>query len=246
MNRQTVKEVIDKAVKDAYRVLQVNIKFFGLKEGRVKTITVTSANMGEGKTTVSINLAMSMAEAGMKVLYIDADLRKSSTSRNLRAGIKYGLSNLLSEDTPLFQALIPTQTKNLFCIASGPKPPNPTELIKSSKFEGLLKMVSTGFDIIIIDTPPLGTMIDAALIAGRTDGTIIVVGSKETDFRSVKRIKEQLEKANARILGTVMNKIDRREYDSYYGRCEYYYYGKYKTEKYDWLGKLSFLRKAKA
>lgn len=246
MNMQTAKEVTDEAVEDAYRALRTNIEFYGLKEGKIKTITVTSANTGEGKTTVSINLAMSMAEAGMKVLYIDADLRKSSKPQNLRRGIKYGLSNLLSEGMPLLQALIPTQTKNLFCIASGPKPPSSTELINSREFERLLKMVSTGFEIVIIDTPSLGTIIDAALIAGRTDGTIIVVGSKETGVRSVKRIRKQLEKANARILGTVMNKIDRCEHDSYYNYYEYHYYDKYKPEKYSWLRRLGFPGRSKA
>ncbi|MGI6085366.1 MAG: CpsD/CapB family tyrosine-protein kinase [Acetivibrionales bacterium] len=214
MNMQTAKEVIDKAVNDAHRVVQINIAFYGLKEGKIKSITVTSANTREGKTTVSINLAMSMAEAGMKVLYIDADLRKSSTPKNLGRGIKYGLSNLLSEYVPLRQALIPTQTKNLFCIASGSKPPNPSELINSSVFERLLNIVSTGFDIVIIDTPSLGEVIDAALIAGRTDVTIVVVGSKGTGVRNVKRIMKKLEKSNARLLGMIMNKVDRCEYEN--------------------------------
>lgn len=237
---QNVNDDIDAAVKEAFKVLRANIKFFGQK-GKVKTLTITSTKMGEGKTTVSTNLAAAMAETGMKVLYIDADLRKASTLKHLKGETKCGLSNLLSEGTPLDEVILPTQTENLFCIASGPKPPNPTELVGSSEFSGLLKMVSEGFDIIIIDTPPLGTMIDAAVIAERTDGTIIIAGAKETDLRSMKRVREQLGKANVRILGAVLNKVAKRDFESYYGY--YHYNNKERTSKKGWLGKLNILRK---
>ena len=238
---QDVKNDAGAAIKEAFKVLRANIKFYGVK-GKVKTVAVTSTKMNEGKTAVSTNLAMSMAETGIKVLYIDADLRKASTLECLKGGMEYGLSNLLSEGTPLADVICSTKTGNLYCIASGPKPPNPAELIEAEEFGRLLKNASESFDMVIIDTPPLGTMIDAALIAGQTDGTVIVVEANGTELRSLKRVREQLNKANARILGVVLNKVSRRNCDDYYGY--YHYYDKERVKRGRWLQKLNLLRKA--
>ena len=234
-----VKDKLNAPVEEAYKVLRTNIQFCNFNK-ETKTIAITSCNPGEGKTTTAINLAISMAKSGMKVLLIDADLRKPMLMKHLGGNNDVGLSNFISGYSTAEEITNPTDVDNLYFIACGPKPPNPAELIGSSRFSDLLKEAGRKYDMIIIDTPPLGSVIDCAIISAQTDGTLIVIESKAIDLQNALRVKEQLERANARILGVVLNKVSKSDYKNYYNY--YNYYGK--ARKFD-LGILKKLKSRK-
>ncbi len=209
------------AVEEAYKSLRANIQFCEVDK-KIKSITITSCNATEGKTTTSFNIAISMAQSGMKVLLIDGDMRKPSVYKNSRTHSREGLSNYLSGYSEFEQIIKPTTVENCYFMSCGVKPPNPAELIGSKKFGELLLKAEEAFDLVIIDTPPLGSVIDAALMAAKTSGTIIVINSREISYKQVIRVKEQLEKANATILGVVLNKVKRGDYKNYYHNYGYY------------------------
>jgi len=208
-------------VEEAYKSLRANIQFCEV-DNKIKSIAITSCNPGEGKTTTSINIAICMAESGLKVLLVDADMRKPSTYKRLRMKGSDGLSNYLSGYASFDKIISETTIEGLYYLPCGVKPPNPAELIGSEKFTEFLARAEEEFDMVIIDTPPLGSVIDAAVIASKTKGTILVIKSNATDFKLAKRVKVQLEKANARILGVVLNKVSKSNYKNYYNYYGYY------------------------
>jgi len=219
-----VYEINDKLsipVEEAYKVLRANVQFCGF-DHPIKTLSITSCNPSEGKTTTSINLAISMAKAGKKVLLIDGDLRKPMVLKRLGGKNTKGLSNLISGTASFEEVLNHTSIPNFDYIACGPKPPNPSELISSARFSEFLKTVREAYDMVIVDTPPLGSVIDCAVISSQTDGTLMVIKANSVDYRQAQRVKQQLEKANAKILGVVLNKVDKKDYKTYY-RYNYHY-----------------------
>lgn len=216
---------VSEPVAEAIRSLRTNIQFCNTDK-IVKTICVTSCVPNEGKSTTTINLAISMAEAGRKVLHIDADMRKPKLYKDVAAKHNVGLSNYLSGMVDLKDAISETNYENLHVILCGPKPPNPAELLDTERFRLMLTALKDEYDYIIIDTPPLGSMIDAAIVAAHTDGTIMLIEYNTVDYKKAQMVKEQLEKANARILGVIVNKIPRREYKQYYYHDYDYYYRK--------------------
>lgn len=216
---------VSEPVAEAIRSLRTNIQFCNTDK-IVKTICVTSCVPNEGKSTTTINLAISMAEAGRKVLHIDADMRKPKLYKDVAAKHNVGLSNYLSGMVDLKDAINETNYENLHVILCGPKPPNPAELLDTERFRLMLTALKDEYDYIIIDTPPLGSMIDAAIVAAHTDGTIMLIEYNTVDYKKAQMVKEQLEKANARILGVIVNKIPRREYKQYYYHDYDYYYRK--------------------
>lgn len=213
------------AVEEAVRTLRTNIQFCNTDKA-VKTICLTSCIPNEGKSSISINLAVSMARDGKKVLHIDADMRKPRTYKDVTSRYNVGLSNYLSGMVELEDAIRATNIDNLDVIVCGPKPPNPAELLGTERFSQMLAVLKEKYDYVIIDTPPLGSMIDAAIVASQTDGTIMLIEYNTVDYKKAVMVKEQLEKANARILGVVINKIPRREYKQYYYYDYDYYYKK--------------------
>lgn len=213
------------AVEEAIRTLRTNIQFCNTDKA-VKTICLTSCIPNEGKSSISINLAVSMARDGKKVLHIDADMRKPRTYKDVTSRYNVGLSNYLSGMVELEDAIRATNIDNLDVIVCGPKPPNPAELLGTERFSQMLAVLKEKYDYVIIDTPPLGSMIDAAIVASQTDGTIMLIEYNTVDYKKAVMVKEQLEKANARILGVVINKIPRREYKQYYYYDYDYYYKK--------------------
>lgn len=217
-------DIIDKLnapADEAYKVLRTNIQFCAL-DGSLKTIAITSAHAGEGKTTTCINLAISVAKDDKRVLYVDADMRKSiSVKKDFTQIVSIGLSNYLSHMTDFDSIVQKTNFVNLYMVSCGIKPPNPAELLGTQAFIEFLMMAKEKFDFVIIDTPPLGSVIDCAIIANQTDGVLLVVKRKTVDFHKILRVKQQLEKANARILGVVLNKIGKGDYKAYY---KYYNY----------------------
>lgn len=218
------KDILDFKANEAFKTLRTNILFCGKD---IKVLTLTSATPNEGKTSVSFQLAVSFAASDKRVLFIDADVRKSVIAGRYKVeGNPFGLTHYMTGQKNMEDVICQTDIDNLDIILAGPISPNPTELLGGSLFAGLLEMQRENYDYIIIDAPPLGSVIDAALIAGHADGAIIVVESGVISYKMAQRVKEQLEKSGCRILGAVLNKVD-MEHDAYYGNYYGKYYGKY-------------------
>ncbi|MFV0527237.1 MAG: polysaccharide biosynthesis tyrosine autokinase [Lachnospiraceae bacterium] len=209
---------------EAYKTLRTNLLFCGDDK---KVIGITSCGANEGKSTLSVNLSISLAEAGKKVLLIDTDLRKSVLLGRYAAGTKVeGISHYLSGQTELINIINRTNIGTLQIIFAGKQPPNPSELLETDYLRDAIKALRKLYDYIIIDTAPLGVVIDAAIVARECDGTIMVVESGLNSYKFVSRIQHQLEITGTPILGLVLNKVDMnrvRRYDRKYG----YYYKKY-------------------
>lgn len=221
MNKVRVKllGLSDFVTQEAYKVLRTNLQFCGQN---VKTITITSCNENEGKSTVSLQLAKSFADLGMKVLVIDADMRKSVLAgRNTDANNPSGLSEVLSGLKPVGECIYSTQFENLELMFAGQYPPNPAELLNNEYFTALLSEAKKVYNYIIIDTPPLGAVIDAAIIASKSDGTVLVMGEGKVRYRQAQTVLGQLEKSNCRVLGVVHNQTHSRN-SKYYKRKSYY------------------------
>ena len=212
-------------IREAYNTLRTNILFSGKD---VKTIVITSCTANEGKTTVCVELAKSLAESGKRVLLMDADLRKSvMVSRYTKVRGLVGLSQVLSGQIEADDAIYKTQIKNLDVIFAGPYPPNPTELVGSPAFKELLDTHRDQYDYILLDAAPLGLVIDAAVMASVCDGAVLVINSGSVKYRFAQEVKAQLQKSGCKILGVVLNKVGRKKlsghYDGYYkGYSEYY------------------------
>ena len=210
-------------IKEAFKTLRSNVEFCG---SDVKIVAVTSCTPHEGKTSVAMEMAKAFAEAGNRTLLIDADMRKSVLVGRYKTGaIKYGLSHCLVGKYRYSDAMCQTNISRLYMVFSGPVPPNPSELLGSDRFVDMLNVMRTAFDYIIVDTPPLGSVIDAAVASKYCDGTVLVVESNAVNYRFAQKVKEQLDKAGSRVLGVVLNKVDlsKKGYYGQYGN----YYGKY-------------------
>jgi capsular exopolysaccharide synthesis family protein len=214
-------EKLNNPAEEAYRVLRTNLNFYGLNKA-IRTIAITSYSPSEGKTTTCINLSISIAKSGMKVLYVDADLRKPMLMKSLGSNDFEGLSNYLSGYTDIKDIIHSTHIHGFFYIPCGAKPLNPVELLNTERFDAFLKTVQQHFDIIVIDTPPLGSVIDCSIIAAKTDGVLIVIKPNTVKYKNAIMLKEQLEKSNARILGVVLNEVNKRTYRDYYNSYDYY------------------------
>ena len=221
---------LDFKTKEAYKILRTNVQFCG---ENVKVVSLTSCVPNEGKSMVAFNLAVSMAESGKKVLFVDADLRKSVLigRYKINKAIK-GLTQYLSGVEELDQVKYTTNVPCLDMILSGPVPPNPAELLDSEKFTELVERARNEYDYVIIDTPPIGQVIDPAIVAQKTDGVIFLVSQSNISYRYAQKQIEQLKKSGCRILGAVLNKVDPEGKSSYYGGYYGKYYRKYSKERY--------------
>lgn len=198
---------------EAYKVLRTNLQFCGQD---IQVIAITSCNENEGKTTVALHLARSLAELGKEVLLIDTDMRKSVLAgRNSNAKDVVGLSELLTGMVAVGEALYQTQYPTLQLIFAGKYPPNPVELLNGKYFSALIKETRKAYQYVIIDTPPLGRVIDAAVVAPNCDGTVLVVGNS-TRYRQAQDVVEQLKKSGSRILGVVRNNTKKKDSAYYY------------------------------
>jgi len=222
------REELDYRANEAYKALRTNIEFCG---DDIRVISLTSCTPNEGKTTISFNMAKSFVDNGKRVAFIDADLRKSVLVGRYRVGeVKYGLTHYLSGQNDLDEVIYQTNIENLDIIFSGSYSPNPAELLNHTRFEDMISILREKYDYIIIDTPPLGSVIDSAVVARAIDGAIIVIEANAISYRFAQGVKEQLEKANCRILGTVINKVPmdkKKYYGRYYGKYYGSYYGTY-------------------
>lgn len=218
---------LDYRTKEAYKTLRTNIEFCG-EENQV--IAITSCTPNEGKSSVSMNLAYTMAENKKNVILVDADLRKSVLAGRYHTGaIAHGLTHCLVGKVKLQDAICETNVKNLYTMFSGPVPPNPSELLGSRNFSALIEALKHTFDYIIVDTPPLGSVIDSVIVAKECDGVIMVLESNAISYRFAQRVKDQMDKTGCKTLGVVLNKVDMstKGYYGHYGRYYGKYYGKY-------------------
>lgn len=192
-------------MQEAFKVLRTNLQFCGQD---VKVIAITSTNENEGKTTVSLNLAKSFAELGKKVLYIDADMRKSVTVGRYTDGRNLdGLSEVLSGQRQLSACVYSCQFPNLNMIFAGHYPPNPAELLGKKVFAALVAEARKHYEYIIIDTPPLGRVIDAAVVAACCDGIALIIGGKKTNYHEALAVVDQLRKSGCTVLGAIRNNV---------------------------------------
>lgn len=218
-----------KTLEEYYNTIRTNIQFSGRN---LKVITLASAQPGEGKSTTSTNLAISFAKAGFRTLLIDADTRNSVMSGTFKSNERYqGLTSFLSGNAELSDVICDTSIDNLMIIPAGQVPPNPTSLIQNDNFKAMIETVRGLYDYVIIDTPPLGLVIDAAILAHHSDASLLVVKAGADKRRTVTKLKEQLEQSDSVFLGVILNKYDIHldkygSYGSYSGYGSYGNYGK--------------------
>jgi capsular exopolysaccharide synthesis family protein len=204
---------------EAFRTLRTSLHYTA-DRNNTRTILVTSVNPGDGKTIVATNLAASLAQAGERVLLIDADIRKPRCHRVFSLGNRVGLTNVLVESLDIGESVQDTQIKGLSVLTSGPIPPNPAELLDSEAMAGVLVKVRDQYDHVLVDSPPAGALADASIMASKVDGIIMVLASGETRIDQAKEVKESLEHAQGRVLGVVLNKV---RYSPKDYRYRYYY-----------------------
>ena len=219
-------------IREAYKTLRTNITFSLAVEG-CKVIAVTSALASEGKSITVLNLALSFAETGRRVLLVDCDLRRPSIARLLDMNAKPGLSNVLVKFSSVEHAVRHTERYGLNVLLSGDIPPNPTELLGSDRMAAVIEALKSSYDYIFVDTPPVNVVADASILSNYMDGMLFVVRQGESEKDPVLSAVSQLEFASAKLLGFVLNGAGGDGASRYgYGKYKYkkykYGYGKYK------------------
>ena len=192
---------------EAYKSLRTNLEFLSTS-GNCKTILITSSVPEEGKSNVALNLAMTLTASGNRVVLVDCDLRKATISRYLRIPRNHtGLTNVITskDEGALAAALVRVKDSGITVLTAGTIPPNPTELLSTPMTEKIFASLQKAFDYVIIDTPPVSVVTDAAVLCGIADGVLLVVRPGVTTIQSAQLSKKNLEAVNAHILGVVMN-----------------------------------------
>ncbi len=203
---------------EAYRILRTNIQFSAL-DNPPRTLMTTSANPTEGKSTTLANLAVVLAQQGQRVICVDTDLRRPMLHRFFQLPNNSGLTTALLQSPPSAEGFLqPTRYENLFVLTSGPLPPNPAELISSERFATLLAQLKENADVVLLDSPPVLAVTDAAILARQVDGVLLVVEAGGTRRQLAANAQEALEKVGAKILGVALNRLQPR------GSGYYYYY----------------------
>ena len=205
-------------VSEAYRAIRTNLQFAGAGK-QLKTLVFTSAVPSEGKSTTVANLAIVMGQDDKHILLIDCDMRKPVIHRRFGL-LNRGLSNCFAEDLPLKEVIQADVFPNLDVVTSGPVPPNPAELLGSTKMKALLQEAAEAYDYVFLDMPPVLAVTDAALMSSQVDGTVLILGSGDISPDEGKQAKSLLEKVHANILGVILNKVPQHHKSGYY----YYYY----------------------
>lgn len=210
------------AAAEAIRRLRTNLQFIGVA-GESRSIVVTSSVPGEGKTTSAINLAVSLADAGAKVLLIDADLRRPSVAKYLGLEGRVGLTTVLIGRATVGDVVQPYAGTSLDILPAGQIPPNPSELLGSPAMEGLLKATTSIYDMVLIDSPPVLPVTDAAVLGRQVDGALVIAGVDRIHRPQIRETLTSLETAGCQVLGLIINKIARREAGAYAYEQGYYY-----------------------
>ncbi len=209
------------AIAEAFRTLRTNISFSHCSAN--KMILVTSPAPDDGKSTVSTNLAVVMAQADSRVLLIDCDLRKPVLHQYFELDSRQGLTNLLVRDLAIEDVVRTTRVEGLHVITSGPIPPNPSELLGSAKMDELLGQVTGQYDMVLLDAPPVMAVTDAALLAPRADSVLLVLKAGSTRIELAQEARNTLQNAGAKNIGVVLNTVKLQ--DGGYYKYYYSYYG---------------------
>jgi capsular exopolysaccharide synthesis family protein len=209
-------------VAEAYRSLRTNISF-ARAQSRARTLVLTSPGPADGKSTTVANLAITFAQQGQRTLLVDADLRRAVLDKTFSVPRTPGLTEVIVGVSPLSAAVHPTTVENLFVMASGQLPPNPSELLGSDRMRDVLAEAREAFDVVLFDSPPLLAVTDAAVLSTIVDGAILVVRVGSTSREAVRRATAHLRAVHSRVLGAVLNDIDAST-GGYYGGYGYYAY----------------------
>ncbi len=222
-------ETVPAGYSEAFRSVRTNVLFSAAHE-KSRSLVITSTGPGEGKSSVVCNLAVSLAQAGQRVLLIDADMRKPKVHTVMSISQEPGLSNVLVGSSKASESVRKSTVSGLWVLPAGRVPPNPAELIASGRFRDFLASLRVHFDWVLIDSPPIMAVTDAALVAHNATGVLFVVGAEMTSRHAMKRALDQLGNVNANVIGAVLNRVDlqrhayyyssyyRREYSSYYSQ----------------------------
>lgn len=193
---------------EAYKSLRTNLHFMTATSG-VRSIVVTSTIPEEAKSNVAVNLALTMAESGKNVVVLDCDLRKPVLHKYMKLGHnKRGLSNILSEECTLEEALIKLDQRSVYVLPAGTLPPNPSELLGQTQMKKLLGRLQASFDYVIIDAPPVSVVTDAVILGGMTDGVLFVVRSRFAPAEAVKTAVRKLKEVDVKVLGVVLTRYN--------------------------------------
>lgn len=237
-------------VSEAFRNMRTNIMFSDVDNER-KVMAITSNDGSEGKTTILANYGVTLCQSGKRVLIIDCDLRKPQVHRRFELDNAKGLTNLLLKEISIEEACQQTEVPDFFAITAGPIPPNPSEILASRRMTEIMAELKQQFDYILLDTPPLGLVTDAAVLSPIVDGYIVLVSLGTVQRDGLLNILDIFEKINAHVIGVVANKVPVPKRFSKYGYYSAYgyYYGedsheKPKKEKKKWGNGLNPFKKS--
>lgn len=202
-------------VQNAAKTLLANIRFASV-DRPVKSIVLTSSVPNEGKSTVAYNLAQAIASSGKRTLIVECDMRRRSLADMVGARARHGIYAVLSGQVELDEALVATSHRNLFFLDSEPHIPNPADILSSQRFRKLVAQMESDFDYVVIDTPPVGTFVDAAIIAVLADATALVVRERFVKRAELQNAYDQLKKADANVIGVIMNMCEAESSEYYY------------------------------
>ena len=215
-------------ISETYRALRTRISFSSTDEHPVKSVMVTSPGPQEGKTITLCNLGIAVAQSQKRVLLIDADMRKPRLHDVFKRKNEVGLSSYLTGQHSFDDVVQKTDIENLHLVSGGILPPNPSELLSTHKMAEFMEKAKKGFDIVLLDTPPIGILTDAAIISKNVDGAIMIVQSAKTSKKILSHIYQLLTHARARVIGIVFNRVSVTDRDPYYS---YYYIDKKPPQK---------------
>jgi capsular exopolysaccharide synthesis family protein len=213
-------------IAECTRVIRTNLLFMS-PDKPFKRMLITSSGPQEGKSTTVINLGIAMAQSGNKVLLIDTDMRRPRLHKAFGVPNDVGVSSLLVGDGTIDSAIKTTEVPGLFLLSCGPVPPNPAELLHTKAFSDLLAQLGTRFDRIVLDSPPVGAVSDAVVLATLVDGVVMVLKAGKTQSDTARRTVRMLRDVKAPLFGAVLNDVDleRTKYGDYYYGYAYRYYG---------------------
>lgn len=210
------------ALAEAYRVVRTNV-LFSSAENTGRALLVSSVNPAEGKSTTVVNVAASLAQTGMKVLVVDADLRRPTIHQHFGIQGSPGLSDLIVGKSSLAEAVRATSFKGIEVLPCGYIPPNPAELLGSTAMSDILSGLRSRYDFVLIDSAPILAMADTPVLSRFTDGVVLVVAAERTPRPAIARTVDQLARVGGRIVGVILNRVDLERNSYYYG----HYYGEY-------------------
>ena len=204
------------SISEQYRTVRTNLQFAVAGDQPLRSMAVVSSGPGEGKSTSSANLAVVFAQAGRRVLLVDADMRKATVHKTFGLSNEVGLSNLVSGQQSASSVIQPSGVDNLSVMTAGPTTPNPAELLNSHRMNVVIEELYQMFDLIVFDLPPVMTVADGLIMASKTDGTVVVIREGVTRKDSIIEAKNRLIQAKARILGVIYNGVEQMNESSYY------------------------------